>query len=93
MLHHYLNAILLALITAVVPLSAADCTLSSTPSAMLAGGLAEPLGDLVLSCTSGAPGSVLQGTLLFRVGERLANQIDDRNGVVGLTVSVNVGGG
>jgi hypothetical protein len=59
---------------------------------MLAGGLAEPLGDLVLHCSAGVPGSALQGTLVLGVYEKLVNQIDARNGIVGLTVSVDVGG-
>lgn len=92
MLRNYSAAVLLTASALMAPLRAADCSLISTPSPMLAGGLAEPLGDLVLPCTSGVPGSVLQGTLLLRVDEKLSNQIDDQNGVVGLTVSVNVGG-
>jgi hypothetical protein len=58
---------------------------------MLAGGLAEPLGDLVLHCTGGVFGSALQGTFVLGVYEKLANQLDASNDVVGLTVSVQTG--
>lgn len=91
-MHRYSIAILLAASVLLAPLRAADCSLTAMPSPMLAGGLAEPLGDLVLHCSAGAPGSALQGTLVLGVYEKLANQIDARNGVVGLTVSVDAGG-
>src|SRR5450755_4072893 len=48
-----------------VPLQGAECLLDSTPTPLLAGGLAEPLGDLVLRCSLGAPGTALQGFLLL----------------------------
>ncbi len=70
------------------PLAAADCNLTSAPTPMLAGGLAEPLGDLVLRCSFGAPGSALQGMLILGVDEKLANQVDDQGHVLGITVSV-----
>ena len=70
------------------PLEAADCSLTSPPSPMLAGGLAEPLGELVLRCSFGAPGSTVQGLLLLGVDEKLANRIDAQGHLLGLTVSV-----
>ncbi len=70
------------------PIEAADCNLTSVPTPMLAGGLAEPLGDLVLSCSFGAPGSAVQGLLLLAVDEKLANRIDAQGHLLGLTVSV-----
>jgi hypothetical protein len=59
---------------------------------MLAAGLAEPLGDLVLYCSSGTPGSAVQGILFLEINETLGNQIDSLQRVVGLTVSVVSGG-
>lgn len=77
-----------AAILLVTSLPAADCSLTSAPSPMLAGGLAEPLGDLVLHCSFGAPGSALQGMLLLGLDAKLANRINAQNRVEGLTVSV-----
>jgi len=88
MLHRYSTAIFFAACVLIMPLRAADCHLTATPSPMLAGGLAEPLGDLLLYCTSGSPGAAVEGMLLLGVDEKLVNQIGAQAQVLGLTVSV-----
>lgn len=73
------------------PLQAAECVLSSVPTPMLAAGMAEPLCDLVLRCSLGAPGTAVQGMLLLGIDGKLANRVDDQELVVGLTVTVDNG--
>jgi len=87
MLQHYSIAFLCAASLLAVPLRAANCSLTSQASPMLAGGLAEPLGDLVVSCNSGPANGAVQGILLIGFDEKLSNVIDSQNQVAGVTVS------
>lgn len=81
-----MNRILLALpmAAALAPSAGANffCTLSATPALVSQGGLAEPVGDIVLQCT-GAPGQNVRLTLSALLDQRIANPIDFSAGISG----------
>ncbi|MGH9722780.1 MAG: hypothetical protein ACRD8O_21435, partial [Bryobacteraceae bacterium] len=62
------------------------------PTLVHAEGLAERMGDIVFSCSGGAPGSVVTGNLTFFLSVNVTNRVSSTN-VLDTRLTVNTGSG
>jgi uncharacterized protein (TIGR03437 family) len=69
------------------------CQVTSSPPQVRSEGLTERLGDVTLSCTGGAPGSVLSSNLTLFLPVIVTNRIDINNQTRDAVVSVDTGTG
>src|SRR5438270_11250722 len=68
------------------------CTVSATPPKVRAEGLAEKMGDIVLSCSGGTPGLVITGNLSVSLSVPITNRLTP--GTAGdIVVPVDTGSG
>src|SRR5215471_21562535 len=69
------------------------CAVTSTPLQIRAEGLTERLGDILLQCTGGTPGSVLGGNLTLFFPVSVTNRVDMNNQTRDAVLSADSGGG
>lgn len=67
--------LLFALVPAFLSPVSGQCILSGAPRLIRAEGLAEPLGEIVLQCRGGAPGSPVTGALQITLDSRIGNRV------------------
>ena len=91
-----LSRILLSAALSALALSAQSsvlCTVTSNPSVVRAEGIAERVGDLVFSCSGGAPGAVITGNLSIFLNVNVTNALASNNTITGVTVTNSNGSG
>src|SRR5215813_13954368 len=68
------------------------CSVSATPVAVRAEGLAEKMGDIVLGCSGGTPGLVVTGNLTVQLSVPITNRLSaGTGGDIVLTVDTGSG--
>jgi len=72
---------------------APSCQAGSTTAIVHAEGLAEQIGDITLTCTGGAPGSLVASSLFITLNTNITNRIDASGNVLNVAVTVNTGAG
>jgi len=71
--------------------AATQCVLTATPAQMRQGGLAEPLGHIVLACGGATPFTPLRGSFIVAVSTVMSNHLDGGT-LPEVQFSVSVGG-
>src|SRR5258708_9923172 len=68
------------------------CTASAVPPLIRAEGLAERIGDIMITC-SGVPNSTLTGNFTVALATNISNRISSGNTLSGIVLTVNSGAG
>lgn len=83
-----LGLLILVCLAALPATAATQCALTATPLLVASEGLAEPIGDILLSCNGGTPLGVIKGALQVSLSQKIANAIDDNGNLQGITFSI-----
>ena len=68
-----------------------SCTAAGVPAIVRAEGLAEPVGDILLTCT-GTPGGTVSGNLTVFLNVNITNRLTAAGNLVGATLTADTGG-
>jgi len=71
------------------PANAQNCLVGSTVPLVHGEGLTEQVGDMTLSCTGGAPGTLVQTYLFISLNATITNAVDTGGNILGITTTVN----
>src|SRR5262245_40729200 len=69
------------------------CQATSSPNQVRSEGITEPVGDIVLFCSGGSPGSVVSGNLTIFLPVRITNRVDSANLTRDAAISFDLGSG
>jgi hypothetical protein len=90
----FIAAIVFFSVGALAQTSQPVCTPSNYAAQVRPEGLTEPVGDLVLVCTGGTAGAVVAPNIFFlTLNTNITNRLDANGIPLGITISVNTGGG
>src|SRR5215469_14391597 len=90
---HILPLILSTVAFAQTPAFNGRCQTTSSPNQVRAEGIAERIGDIILLCSGGSPGSNLSTNLTLFLPMSVTNRVDASNLTRDVTFSVDLGGG
>jgi hypothetical protein len=68
-----------------------NCVLTATPLQVSSEGLAEPVGEILITCSQGAPGGAVQGALQVFLSAPIANRLTSGRILQGVTAQINTG--
>jgi uncharacterized protein (TIGR03437 family) len=75
-----------------LPAQSTFCTTSAVPPLVRAEGLAERIGDIILSCT-GAPNAQFTGNFTFNLSAAVTNRLSGTNTLTGIVFTIDSGAG